>query len=116
MALEFHRHSDFETPLAIFILQVERYIVTTGTVVRAIEQAEAINNTFVDYALKYLIRLISNRHRLCRRGRQRGRCAVFLRNDCSSGEHGQYENKDACFQMPGDTLQPYAWMLCPNAC
>lgn len=66
MALEFHRDSDFETPLAIFVLQVERYIVTTGTVVRTIEQAEPINNTFVDYALKYLIRLISNRHRLCR--------------------------------------------------
>src|SRR5438093_6913254 len=46
---KFHRDGDFEIPVAIFILQVERYAVTTGTaVVRAIEQAELINNTFVN--------------------------------------------------------------------
>src|SRR5215831_19828867 len=40
--LKLHRESDLETPVAIFVLQVERYLVTTRTVVRAIEQAEAI--------------------------------------------------------------------------
>src|SRR5438876_9988467 len=40
---KFNRDGDFEIPVAIFILQVERYAVTTGTaVVRAIEQAELI--------------------------------------------------------------------------
>ena len=66
MALEFHRDSDFETPVAIFVFDVERYAVTSGTLVRAIEQAEAIDNTFVDCALKYLIRLIGKRPCLCR--------------------------------------------------
>ena len=77
MALKFRRDSDFEIPVAIFVLQVQRYAVTSGTVIRAIEQAEAIDNTFVDCALKYLTRLISNRRSLCRRGRY----AFFLCND-----------------------------------
>jgi hypothetical protein len=39
---KFHRDSDFETPVAVFVLEVERYAVTSGTVVRAIELAEPI--------------------------------------------------------------------------
>jgi hypothetical protein len=53
---KFHRDRDFETPVAIFILQVERHAVTTGTaVIRAIEQAEPINNTLVNRARDHLI-------------------------------------------------------------
>jgi hypothetical protein len=39
---KFDRDSDFETPVAVFVLEVERYAVTSGTVVRAIELAEPI--------------------------------------------------------------------------
>jgi hypothetical protein len=75
---KFDSDTNFETPVAIFVFQVERYVVTTrAAVIRAIEQAEAIDNTFVDCTLKYVMRLISNRHSLCRRKR----CAVFVRND-----------------------------------
>src|SRR5262249_4772734 len=34
--------------------------------------------------------------------------------DQSGGEHAQYENKDDCFQMTGDTLRPFVWMLGPD--
>jgi hypothetical protein len=76
---KFHRDSDFETPVAIFVLQIERYAVATGTAaVRRIERGVAIDNTFVDGALGHLIvAVIEIETGLCRRGR----CAVSLRND-----------------------------------
>ena len=46
---KFDRNSDFEAPVAVFILQVERYAVTSGlATVGGIEQPESINNAFVD--------------------------------------------------------------------
>ena len=71
---KFDRNSDFETPVAVFILQVERYAVTTGTaVVRAFEQPESINNAFVDGVFDHLIvAVIENQTSLRRRERPRG--------------------------------------------
>jgi hypothetical protein len=63
---KFHRDSDFETPVAVFILQVERYAVATRIAVGWIERDEAIDHAFVDCALKYLIRLITKRRSVCR--------------------------------------------------
>ncbi|PYJ35205.1 MAG: hypothetical protein DME88_02710 [Verrucomicrobia bacterium] len=69
---KFHRDSDFETPVAIFVLQVERYTVTSGIVGGAIDQAEPINNTFVDGALDDLIvAVIEVETGLCHRGCRR---------------------------------------------
>jgi hypothetical protein len=74
---KFHRDSDLETPVAVFVLEVERYAVTSGTVVRAIELAEPIDKTFVDGALAHLIvAVIEVETGLCRRER----CHLILRN------------------------------------
>jgi hypothetical protein len=80
---EFDRDSDFETPVAVFILQVEFYAVTTGlTTVGGIEQPESINNAFVDAVFRHLIvAVIEIKTTLCGRGRPRGECTVFLREN-----------------------------------
>ena len=53
---KFDRNSDFETPVAVFILQVELYAVTSGlATVGGIEQPESINNAFVDGVFGHLI-------------------------------------------------------------
>jgi len=95
--LKFDRNSDFETPVAVFILQVERYAVTTGlATVGGIEQPESINNAFVDDARSHpIVAVIEIETGFWRRERPRGQCAVFLRDDYSSGEHAQYESEDA---------------------
>src|SRR4029077_1297960 len=95
--LKFVVNSDFETPVAVFILQVERYAITTGlATVGGIEQPEAINNAFVDDAGSGAsVAVIEIETGFWRRERPRGQCAVFLRNDYSNGEHAQDENEDA---------------------
>jgi hypothetical protein len=96
---------------------VERYAVTSGlATVGGVEQPESINNVFVDGVFGHLIvGVIETETSVCRRERSRGQCAVFLGNDQSSGEHAQYESKDAYFQMTGDTPRSFVWMLRPDA-
>ncbi len=71
---KFDRNSDFETPVAVFILQVELYAVTSGlATVGGIEQPESINNAFVDGVFGHLIVAVSEiETSLCRRERPRG--------------------------------------------
>jgi hypothetical protein len=53
---KFDRDSDFEIPVAVFILQVERYVVTNRlATVGAIEQPESINRAFVEGVFGHLI-------------------------------------------------------------
>jgi hypothetical protein len=84
---KFDRDSDFESPVAVFILWVELYAVTIGlATVGGIEQPESINSAFADGARSHLIVAVSEiETSLCRRERPRGQCAVFLRNDRSGG-------------------------------
>jgi hypothetical protein len=93
---KFDRDSDFETPVAVFILKVELYAVTTGlTTVGGIEQPESINNALVDGVVDHLIVPVTEiENSLCGRGRPRGECSVFLRKDQSGGKHAHYENQD----------------------
>jgi len=80
---KFDRDRNFETPVAIFVLHVERYAVTTGTaVIRTIEQAKPIDNAFVDGVFVHLIVAVIEIETGVRcRERPRGQCAFFLRND-----------------------------------
>ena len=77
------RDANFETPVAVFILQVELYVVTTGlTTVGGIEQPESINNALVDGVVGHLIVAVTEIETvLCGRGRPRGECTIFLRED-----------------------------------
>jgi hypothetical protein len=69
---KFHRDSDFETPVAIFVLQIERDTVTSGIVVDAIEQAEPIKYTLVDGTPGYpIVAVIEIETSLCRCGCRR---------------------------------------------
>jgi len=72
---KFDRNSDFETPVAVFILEVERYAVTSGlATVGGIEQSESINDAFVDGVFDHLIvAVIEIETSLCRRERPRGK-------------------------------------------
>ena len=71
---KFDRNSDFETPVAVLILQVELYAVTRGlATVGGIEQPESINNAFVDGVFGHLIvGVIEIETGLRRRERPRG--------------------------------------------
>ena len=84
---KFHGDSDFETPVTVFILQVERYAVTSGlATVGGIEQLKSINSAFVDGVFGYLIvAVIEIETSLYRREGPRGQCGVFLCNDRSGG-------------------------------
>ena len=69
---KFDRNSDFETPVAVFILQVERYASGLATV-GGIEQPESINNAFVDAVFRHLIVAVTEiEATLCSRGGPRG--------------------------------------------
>ena len=75
------RNSNFETPVAVFVLQFELYVVTGGFTVGSIEQSESINNAFVDGVFSYLTIVITEIEiSFCRRGCPRG-CTVFLGKD-----------------------------------
>jgi hypothetical protein len=91
------RDSDFETPVAVFTLQVELYVVTRGLpTVRCIEQPESVNSPFVYGMFGHLIVAVTEMEtNLRRRGRSRGECTAFFRNGQSGGEQAQYENKDS---------------------
>ncbi len=80
---KFDRDSDFKTPVAVFILQIELYAVTRGlATVSELEQTESINSAFLDGVFGQLIAaVIEMETGLCRRGHPRLRCAVFLGTD-----------------------------------
>src|SRR5262245_32367595 len=75
------RESNFETPVAVFVLHVELYAVTRGLAsVGRIEQPEQIDTAFTDGARSHLIvGIIEIGTGLCRCGGPRGQCVVFLR-------------------------------------
>ena len=114
---KFDRDSDLETPVAVFVLEFELYVVTSGLpIVGGIEQPESINNALVDSVFGHLTAAITEiEASLCGRGRPRGECRAFLREDQSGGKRAQYENKDSCFQMTGNTPRSFVWMLPPDA-
>ena len=71
---KFNRDSDFETPVAVFVLEFELYVVTTGLpFVGGIEQPESINNALVDAVFGHLTAAITEiEASLCGRGHPRG--------------------------------------------
>ena len=79
----FDRDSEFETPITVFILHVQRYDVTSGlTTVGGIEQREQINTAAADGACSHsIVAVIQIETNLCRRGRPRGHNIVFLRKN-----------------------------------
>ena len=84
---KFDRDSDLEIPVAVFILEVELYVVTSGPVtVGGIEQPDSVNSPFIYGMFGYLIVAVTEiETSLRRRERPRGERAVFLRNDPSGG-------------------------------
>jgi hypothetical protein len=79
---KFDRHSNFETPVDVFILQVELYVVTRGlAIVGKIQQSEPIKNVLVDGMFGYLIAAVTESETSLSRGGPRGECIAFLRKD-----------------------------------
>ena len=88
---KFDRNSDFETPVAVLILHVELYAVTSGlATVGGIEQPESINNAFVERARNHpIVAVIEIETGFCRRERPRRQCAFFLGNDYSGSQYAK---------------------------
>ena len=80
---KFNRDSDFETPVAIFILEGELYVVTSGlATVGGIEQTESIKNALVDGVFGHPIAIVTKSEtNLWRCGRPPGECSAFLREN-----------------------------------